>query len=394
MSTTLIKLPVVSFRKIASPYDGDGRSAYVAVVSVKEIPGDLDQWRSLNPRDPNPNSGVAKKITQTLRDAPQLFFFRNRGITLMVDHVEFDQKLNSIMVELADQKLNGLLDGGHTYRVIRDFVENLSEEELKDFDAFVKVEFLEGFNTLDDAVSIVEARNTSTQVKEQSLEELRQQYEDIKQVLQGRNYADRIAYKEVELADDGSRKDIDIKDILSYLMCLDVEDFNGNKHPIVAYSSRGAVVDHFKKNRDRMKKYIPLLPAILELHDRIYFDMPEIYNKNKEGKFGHLTGVTVVKNKNGTTELPFIGEESSYRIPSGFIYPILASLRNLVRCDMDKCSWKTDPIKFFNELKNDLVARVGEQALEFRNPNKLGKDNATWGRCYDLVELETLKRAL
>lgn len=392
MSTTLIKLPVVSFRKIASPYDEDGRSAYVAVVSVKDVPADLDQWRSLNPRDPNPNSGVAKKIAQTLRDAPHLFFFRNRGITLMVDRVELDQKANTIAIELADKALNGLLDGGHSYKVIRNFVENLSAEELKDFDAYVKLEFLEGFKTLDEAVSIVESRNTSTQVKEQSLEELRQQYEDIKNVLAGQNYADRIAYKEVELADDGSRKDIDIKDVLSYLMCFDAEAFNGSKHPLTAYSSKGAVVDHFKDNRDRLKKYIPLLPAILELHDRIYMEMPETYNK--VGNFGLLTGVTVVRGKKGAVELPFIGAESGYRIPSGFIYPILASFRNLVRHDAEKCSWKKPPLELFEELKVELVSRLIEQAREFRNPNKLGKDNATWGRCYDFVELETLKRAL
>jgi hypothetical protein len=392
MSSTLIKLPVVSFRKIASPYDQDGRSAYVAVVNVKDVPADLDQWRSLNPRDPNPNSGVAKKITQTLRDVPQMFFFRNRGITLMVDRVELDQQANTIAIEFADKSMNGLLDGGHTYKVIRNFVENLSEDELKDFDAFVKIEFLEGFKSIEDAVSIVESRNTSTQVKEQSLEELRQQYEDIKQVLVGRTYADRIAYKEIELAEDGSRKDIDVKEVLSYLMCFDVEAFDGKKHPIGAYSSKGAVVEHFKSNRDRLKKYIPLLPVILELHDRIYQEMPDVYNA--VGRFGNLTGVTVVKGKRGNSELPFIGAESGYRIPSGFIYPVLASFRNLVRVDGDKCSWKTDVLKFWNELKDDLVSRVGEQALEFRNPNKLGKDNATWGRCFDFVELETLKRAL
>ena len=385
-------MPVVSFRKISSPYDIDGKTAYVAVVNVKDIPPDFEQWRSLNPRDPNPKSGVAKKITQTLRDEPQMFLFRNRGITLMVDRVEFDQKANTISVELANKEINGLLDGGHTYKVIRDFTENLSEEELKDFNAYVKVEFLEGFKALEEAVSIVESRNTSTQVKEQSLEELRQQYEDIKGVLAGKPYAERIAYKEVELTDDGSRKDIDIKDILSYLMCFDVEEFTGKKHPIAAYSSRGFVVDHFKKNRDRLKKYIPLLPLILEMHDRIYLEMPETYNK--DGTFGLLTGVTVIKGKKGPTELPFITKESDYRIPSGFIYPILASFRNLVRCDATKCSWKTDPIKFFEELKDELISRLGEQAREFRNPNKLGKDNATWGRCYDLVELETLKRAL
>jgi hypothetical protein len=40
----------------------------------------------------------------------------------------------------------------------------------------------------------------------------------------------------------------------------------------------------------------------------------------------------------------------------------------------------------------ELANRVGEQALEFRNPNKLGKDKATWRACYDSVELAVLRK--
>ncbi len=93
-------------------------------------------------------------------------------------------------------------------------------------------------------------------------------------------------------------------------------------------------------------------------------------------------------------ELPFTARESSYRIPSAFIYPTLAAFRNLVRIKGDKCEWKDDPIRMYEILKKDLAVRVSDQAKEMRNPTKLGKDQATWGRCYDFVELETLRREL
>ena len=392
MTTNLIKLPVISFRKIASPYDDEGARTYIAVVNVKDIPEELEEWRGLNPRDPKTTSGVAKKIFATLESDPNSFFFRNRGITLIAEKTSFDNQKNLLEIEMADKSRNGLLDGGHTFRVVREFVGNLPEEELKDLNAYVKLEILEGITDPDVVVDIVESRNTSTQVKEQSLEELRGHYEAIKKVLAGKPYADRIAYKEFELSDEGSAKDIDIKDILSFLVCFDVEEFGHDNHPIKAYSTRSSVVEHFKKHKDRMTKYIPLLPVILELHDMIYLGLPDAYN-SQGGKFGRLTGITEVTNRRiAKIKLLFVGKESSYRIPSGFIYPVLAGFRNVIKSSADKCTWKIDPVKLFEDLKVELANRVGEQALEFRNPNKLGKDKATWRACYDSVELAMLRR--
>ena len=394
MKTTLIKLPIISFRRIESPFEQEGKRMYVAVVQAKNLPVELDEWRKINPRDPSVTSGIAKKIARSLEDAPKAFFFKNRGITLLVDKATFDGDNKELSIEFADATRHGMLDGGHTYRIVRNILESLDESEKKELDeAHVRLEILEGFTDPGDVVDIVEARNTSTQVKDQSLEELKGHFEAIKQALRNEKYANRIAYREIELAEDGSPKDIDIKEILSYLICFDIEAFDGKKHPIIAYSSKGAVLNHVKGNRDRLSKYLPLLPQILQLKDQIYADMPVTYNSAVEGKFGRLTGVMEISGKKNMTpiELPFSGEESTYAIPTAFIYPILASLRNLVECKDNKCSWKKDPNKFFDSLKEELIRRVVEQAKEFRNPNKLGKDNATWGRCYDYVALEVLK---
>lgn len=393
-TSTLIKFPVKSFRKIVSPYEESGAKTYIAVINVKDIPEVLEDWRGLNPRDPKVTSGVAKKISDTLRDDPSSFFFRNRGITIIAEKTEFDNQNDTLAIEMSDKAHNGLLDGGHTFRVIRNFVENLPQEELNDFNAFVKIEIIEGISDTDLVANIVEARNTSTQVKEQSLEELRKSYEAIHEILDTKPYGQNIAYKEYELSEDGSVKNIDIKEILSYLVCFDIEAFEKTQ-PIKAYSTKSSVIDHFKQNKERMLKYVPLIPQILELRDQIYLQLPEAYN-DAGGRFGGLKGVIPTSNKPRMDQvnLPFIGEQSAYRIPNGFIYPVLAAFRNLIRINNDKCEWKTDPIKFFNELKDDLAKIVGKQAIEFNNPNKLGKDEATWTMCYQTVELATLRRNL
>lgn len=393
MQSTLIRMPIASFRRIENLFEREGKRMYVAVIKAGNLPRELDEWRKINPRDPSTTSGVAKKIKSSFEDSPRSFFFKNRGITLLVGKSSFDTESNELSLELSNQNLHGMLDGGHTYRIIRESLESLSDSEKNDFnEAYVRLEILEGFVDPGEVVDIVEARNTSTQVKDQSLEELKGHFDTIKTVLSNENYSNRVAYREIELAEDGNKKDIDIKEILSYLVCFDVEAFgDGKKHPIIAYSSKGAVLKHIKENRERMEKYLNLLPQILQLRDIIYEEMPKAYN-SMGGYFGKLTGVIEISNtKKSPIELSFIGKESNYVIPSAFIYPILSSLRNLVDCRENKCSWKKDPVIFFELLKDELVQRVIEQAKEFRNPNKLGKDNATWGRCYDYVALEVLK---
>jgi hypothetical protein len=142
-----------------------------------------------------------------------------------------------------------------------------------------------------------------------------------------------------------------------------------------------------------MEKFYTLLPTILELRDEVYRELPKAYNLSG-GKFGLLNGVIPLEEKKTSVTLPFSGKTSEYQIPSGFIYPILAAFRNLVKIDDKLAVWKSDPLKMFEELKKELAERVGTQAKEFRNPNKLGKDAATWQLCYYLVQLETLKRKL
>lgn len=394
---TIVRFPVFSFRKQPTPYDESGKQKYYAIVDVKDIPLELDEWRELNVRDPKEEIRVPKEIKSSLQNDPTAFYFKNRGILLVADKVTFDNKTNVVTLEFTDKHMNGIADGGHSYRVIKNFVEPLSAEERAQIGAFVSVELLEGFKTREDIVPVIEARNKSTPVQEQSIQELLGSYEKIKQVLKDKSYADRIFYKQYEESIGDVQKDIDVKEILSYLYCFDVESFSNESHPIKAYSSSAAVVRHFadKANKERLEKYIPLLPQILELRDTIYAHMPALYNNGKggddKGKFGKLKGVDLIT-RGPKEELVFTGEASNYRIPQGFIFPILASLRNLVKCDGKKCSWKTDPMTFLGETEKQLVALVGAQALEIKNPNALGKNSGTWTLCYQYVENTVLKR--
>lgn len=396
--TSLLKFKASSFRRLATPYDDQGKKDYMAVVNMKDIPAELDNWRELNVRDPKESKSVPKEIKQSLIDDPEGFYFKNRGLLILADKVHYDNSRDLVELEFVNKAMNGLADGGHSFRVIRRHIEGLSPEELEKLDAYVKVEILEGFTTREEVVPIIEARNNSTAVLEQSFQELLGAYNTVKEQLRDKSYADRIYYKQFEESADGETiKDIDIKEILSYLICFDTENFNDQVHPIKAYSAISKVVDHFAidaknpEKKERLDRLVVLLPDILRLRDIIYKEMPLSYNAIG-GKFGGLTDVVPIKKGMKEEELVFIGEKSGYRIPSGFIYPVLASMRVLVENKKGVFSWRQDPVDFFLEIKEELISALIGQEKSIQNPNQLGKDGMTWLLCYKIAENAALRK--
>lgn len=398
--TTLLRFKANSFRRLATPYDSQGKKAYLAVVNIKDIPSELNEWRELNVRDPKESKAVPKEIKQSLLDNPDDFFFKNRGLLIISDKVAYNNSSGNIELEFSDKAMNGLADGGHTFRVIRRHIEGLSEEELSELNAYVKIEILEGFKTREEVVPVIEARNNSTAVLEQSFQELLGAYNSIKDQLKEEKYFNRIYYKQFEESVDGTiKKDIDIKEILSYLICFDIESFNENNHPIKAYSSVSKVVEHFAidakkpEKAERLNRLVGLLPVVLKLRDIIYKELPASHNASG-GAFGNLTGVSKIDDKAKYEELVFINEKSNFRIPSGFIYPILASIRVLVQDNNKEYTWRHDPVEFFYLIKDELITAVIDQAKRIKNPNQLGKDAGTWSLCYKIAELVELKQRM
>lgn len=399
MKIDLLRFPVESFRRIENPYDDTdddtvGTRNYLTVVNVKNLPKELRDWREINVRDAKLSSNVSKGIRETLENAPDSFFFKNRGMTLIVSKVQYDQRSKNVELKLVDKECEGLLDGGHTFSVIQKYL----EEKENPADAFVRVEILEGFTDKHEIVSIVEARNKSTQVQEQGIQELLGTFQSIKTAVKGQLYEGHIAYKEYELGEEGDRKTIDIKDILSYLLCFYTDEFGNSDHPTRAYGQKTAILRQYAKDMGeggdkKFEKFIGLLPDILRLHDAINEEFRDVYNKNNR-KFGSLAGIKDQAKVRKPVTLDFTGKEVDYRLPSAYIYPILAAFRAVIKCENQKCAWKTNPITLFHKLKDGLISRLAEQALHHKNPDKTAKDTTTWRGCYDLVRMEILEREL
>jgi len=385
--------PVVSFRHIETPFQKQGYRDYVAVVDIHRLP-DLAGWRKINVRDPKLTGSVPKAIRESVKENPELFVFMNRGVVLSVDSVQFNNQTGELTLTLTDPELHGLLDGGHTYNILLEERESIQEPQ------FVKLELLEGFKQTE-IPNLVDARNTSNQVRDQSLMNLQGEFEKLKKAILGKPYATLIAYKEHELLDDGGTKPIDVREVIAILTCFDRANFDARVHPINAYRSKAACLQHFQTHKSDYEKLYPLTADILELYDRIQLLLPDLYNKVRSksgevagGKFGKLTGVTTYDGKR-RAQLLFIKEESKYSVPSGFVYPVLGAFRALLEEKGGRYAWGkgVDPIQLLSgQLGETLADTIGNFALDARNPSKTGKSPLVWQACYQAAQVTYLSR--
>lgn len=388
------RFPVHSFRHLETPFSGDGLGDYFAIVEVRDLP-DFSDWRKINVRDPKLKGSVPRAIREGFQDQPALFTFMNRGLVVAAAGVHFDNKTGELDVTLRDPNLHGLLDGGHSYNIIREETEGLTEEDHR----YVKVEFLVGFGT-EDILNVVDARNTSNQVADESLMNLQGTFQRLKTALNDEPYAEKIAWKEYQTDEEGDPLPIDVREVIAILMAFDRDNFDHMSHPINSYRSKAAALKHFKENQASFEKLYPIANQLLRLHDEIYLALPDLYNKARKssddvsgGKFGRLTGVTKYEGKK-KARLHFIGKDSTYGVPGGFVYPILGAFRALLTEKNGNYRWAEglDPVA---ELKNglgiQLATILGNFALESQNPSKVGKSPNVWQSCYQAARLYFLE---
>lgn len=384
--------PVVSFRHLENPFQKKGFRDYFAVIDSKDLP-DLSAWRKINVRDPKLTGSIPRAIRSSIHDNPDLFLFMNRGIVLSVASIQLDNKNSVLTVTLTDPNIHGLLDGGHSYNIIVEETVNLTEPQ------YIKVELLEGFD-LEAITQIVDARNTSNQVRDESLMNLAGEFDKLKKALEGAAYLPQIAFKEFELDNNDKPKPIDVREIVAIMTAFDKDHFTETNHPVNTYRSKASCLKHFKDNPESYRKIYPLVKEILELYDYIQLKLPMLYNKARGqagdvsgGKFGKLTGVTYYgENKQ---YLYFLQKNSPYAVPLGFVYPILGAFRALLEEKKGRYVWGKglDPFKLLvDDLGITLANTIGNFALEHQNPSKTGKSPSVWEACYTRVENTYLRK--
>jgi hypothetical protein len=353
-------------------------------IERREIVVSLDQYPygfglGPNPRLPNLNSPVSRKIGDTLTDTWQTFHLLNRGVTLVAKKVDYDNKSERVRLVMPDdpseERLYGILDGGNTNERINKWRDELTADEAKTklSQSFVNVQILMpainpagelGPEMLDLLNDIKEARNTSVQVKSKSLADARRHFDVLKNALSGEPYYGDVSWRE------GEGGTIDALQIITLLMIF-YPGFAAaaDGEPSNAYGHKERCLDAFleysENQAEELERWISVVPTLVRLFDELQVTLPEYYS----GTFGRIEEVKIFdekryqkgqkKYRNTPVKSQFLGTAMKYQYPVGWLYPLFAAFRHLVTASKDghDVVWRRDSIQFCKEHGAELMKR-------------------------------------
>jgi hypothetical protein len=366
----------------------------------------------VNPRSHDPEclkSPVARQIEQTIVDKPEDFYLANRGATLIAEDLEFNPQSGNVTITITDPENQGIADGATTDAVLAKVQTSLARELLEKKDGSyvelmdgirkgakinnnklpetlrngrIHLEIIVGLNDRSSIASLVQGRNTSRQVKGWSMADFRGAFDWIKDVLEEPTsmFKGKIGYEE------NSGQDMSVLDILSILTLFhpefDTQEEGKDKAPVIAYANKGRLDSRLldEKLLEGYKTLAPIMIDILRLHDYVYANFERAYDAafGPKARLGRREGVESRLMDNPYL-LPLTNIPSNYIIPSGFIFPLLASFRALVSHRGGKTAWKTDPFSYYDKYGKKLVGELMEQAEALGgNPNVTGKKKQTY----------------
>lgn len=272
---------------------------------------------------------------------------------------------------------------------------NIKEKDLDNdnLDQYVQFEVMTGVEDIIE--KLAEARNTSVQVDEKSMAELKQKFDPIKEGLEGMSFYPRIAFKQNQQAfDDNTNKKlkmIDAREVVSIVNMFNIDKFDSVTHPIKAYSSKANMLDMYLKDPEYYRKYVNIMPDIFDLYDAIETEFADAFN-NTGGRYGrkkyagYKDGKVIGTSKFGLQKI-------KYKIPDGLIYPAVAAFRSLVvyNSNTEKYEWKNgvNPINVWDKCKENMTVQIMNFATAIGdNPNAVGKDSNIWNLAYMTVLLQ------
>ncbi len=242
--------PAPFHRQMPSRADNDVVRHWME-VAVEDLAGELPL--DANPRDPNPDSTMSKKIRASLvdpdsvGDAPGAFGLRHSGLTILADSVRVKDGIATLYFAPGD----GLVDGGHSHALIRKVIED--GESVAD--EYVMLEVLTGVDS-ELTSQIAGGRNTSLQVKRVSLANLAQEFEFLKEALSD---PDEVIWNE---GDSGSFK---AEHLIATISAFDPVEYSGERQPNDVYLKVTDKLELLGADPDRIRRLTPILDDVVKL---------------------------------------------------------------------------------------------------------------------------------
>jgi hypothetical protein len=219
--------------------------------------------------------------------------------------------------------------------------------------------------------------------------ELQGKFDPIKKGIEALPFYKRIAFKQNQVtSEDGKKlKMIDARDVVATIIMFNPIRFSEDNHPVQAYSSKAKMLDYYLEDPEEYRKFIAVMPDIFNLYDLVETEFADVYNSTS-GRYGRkkYSGYKEGKTYKSKYEL----KEMQYKIPDGFLYPIVAAFRTLLTFNetSQQYEWTSDPTIIWNTAKKNIITSVMNQANSIGdNPNTVGKQVNTWNMIYMTVQI-------
>ncbi|MGO8969003.1 MAG: AIPR family protein [Myxococcaceae bacterium] len=350
--------------------------------AVKLRPGNA------NVRPPNEKLLPFKQMMETVEEDPELFHLKNRGITYLCDRFQYDNRAKELSVTLPiipksrieddDAPRFGIADGGHTFRVIQATMDDVARlrADTEWREPFVRVHFLSTPDPEEIAIEgVVDALNTSTQVKQFTLEEYARKFEPLKEALTAAKFdISLIAFRENE-----QEKEWQVLEIIQRMACF-LKDRWRLKPPSNMYRAKDRALQLFLADEGgEFTRLYPVIRDVITLPEFIQSKLPE----SVEGrKLGNVKGVKKQKKqfrKAGTEYL------SNYKMDLAIVLPMAAAFRSLLAVDGKGYYWKNNPYEIFERCANDLYEVMLDRIRRVKAAAQLAFDQEYWMGCEKAV---------
>ena len=355
-----------------------GLEKHIFLVRARNMPPNISN--KPNARDPNVDRSIYKDVRKSLLNEEgeeNTFHLKNKGITIIAESVK--DRGNGVYDVTMESSRDGILDGGHTYAIIRENEVDIPENQ------FVQVEIRVGVPT-GWIPELSGGLNTAIQVQSMSLRELEGKFQWIKDALGDKKK--HIAWRENE-----SGKNLDARDVICLLTLFNVQLYPNSamQHPVAAYTGKERPLEQFRANQTKYECMKPIILDILVLYDTIGHQARDVWNqRNKNAKGASLSFID--SRARGRYSFPFIEKEGEHRLNKPALYPILGGFRNFVELDETmglEIKWKypfPKIIEFWKKYGGELLEITNETNQDVKqNQNAVGKNSGYWRTAHAVI---------
>jgi hypothetical protein len=338
-----------------------------------------------NVRPPKENHPF-KEMMDTVDGSPELFHLKNRGITYICSKFQYDNQTRKLVVlipSVAKSKMTeensprfGIADGGHTFKVIEDVVADLAtyQQDADWTTPFVRVHFLASETDVLGIEDVVEALNTSVQVKRFTLEEYRGKFDELKDALTKSKFdISHVAFRENE------EKPWQVTEIIQRLACS-LKDRWKIIPPSSMYRSKDKALQLFiADDSGEFKKLYPIIKDVITFPEFIQSSISD----NIEGR--RLGKVKGVKKQAKQFRRECTEYLSLYRMDGAIVLPMAAAFRSLLVLRGDSYQWKVNPYEVFKLCADDLYEVLLGRIRRVKSASQLAADQEYWISCANIV---------